>query len=115
MSKNTRQKAIEREGRIVLAINALKKGQIATIRQASRLYDVPLMTLYNHLNGRPGQTTTRANGLQLIKTKEESLKNWIISLASHGATPRPSAIQAIADILLFKRGNPTLQQNIGIN
>jgi hypothetical protein len=92
MSKNTRQKAIEREGRIVLAINALKKGQIATIRQASHLYNVPLMTLHNHLNGCPGQTTTHANGLQLIKTKEESLKNWIILLALRGAAPWPSTI-----------------------
>jgi hypothetical protein len=115
MSENTRQKAIEQEGRILLAINALKKRQIATIRQASRLYNVPLMTLHNRLNGRAGRTTTRANNLRLIKTEEETLKNWIILLALRGAAPRPSAIQAMADILLSKRGDPTPQQNIGVN
>jgi hypothetical protein len=40
MSKNTRLIAIQQEGRLVLAINALKKGQIIKIRQAARLYDV---------------------------------------------------------------------------
>jgi hypothetical protein len=115
MSKNTRQKAIEQEGRIVLAINALKKGQITKIRQAARLYDVPSSTLHDRFHGRTERASTRANNLRLGKTEEESLKKWIISLASRGAAPRPSAIQAMADILLSKRGEPTPQRNVGVN
>jgi predicted HTH domain antitoxin len=49
MSENTRQKAIEQEGRLVLAINVLKKGQITLVRKASSLYDVPWATLQDHL------------------------------------------------------------------
>jgi hypothetical protein len=41
MSENTRQKAIEQEGRLVLAINTLKKGQITSVCKASSLYNVP--------------------------------------------------------------------------
>jgi predicted HTH domain antitoxin len=74
MSENTRQKAIEREGRLVLAINALKKGQITKICQAARLYDVPLSTLHDCLHSHTDQASTCANGLQLSKTKEELLK-----------------------------------------
>jgi hypothetical protein len=115
MSENTRQKAIEQEGRLVLAINALKKGQITTIRKASRLYDVPRTTLQYRLQGRAERQSTPANGLRLSKTEEESLKKWIISLALRGAAPRPTAIQIMADILLSKRGDRTPQQNIGVN
>jgi hypothetical protein len=115
MSKNTRQKAIQQEDRLVLAINTLKKCQITKIRQAARLYNVPLATLYGRLHGRTEQASTCANNLQLSKTKKESLKKWIILLASHGAAPRPSAIQAMADILLSKHGDPTPQRNVGVN
>jgi hypothetical protein len=115
MSKNTRQKAIEREGRVILAINAIKKEQIHKIREAARLYDVPESTLRHRLRGRADRVSIRANGLRLSQTEEESLKKWIILLASRGAAPWPSAIQAMADILLSKRGDPTPQQNIGVN
>jgi predicted HTH domain antitoxin len=52
MPENTRQKAIEQEGRLVLAINAIKKQQITKIREAARLYDVPRSTLQARLQGR---------------------------------------------------------------
>jgi hypothetical protein len=92
MSENTRQKAIKQEGRVVLAINTLKKGQITTIRKALYLYDVPWTTLQYHLQGRTERQSICVNGLQLSKTKEESLKKWIILLALYGAAPRPTAI-----------------------
>jgi hypothetical protein len=37
MSENTRQKAIQQEGRLILGIDALRKGQITKIREAARL------------------------------------------------------------------------------
>jgi hypothetical protein len=92
MSKNTRQKAIEQEGRIILAINVLKKGQIMKICQAARLYNMPPLTLYDCLYGRTERASTPANNLRLGKTEEELLKKWIILLASCRATPWPSAI-----------------------
>ena len=115
MAQNTRQKAIQQEGRLVLAVDALKKGQITKIREAAHLYDVPRSTLRDRLRGCVDRTSAYANGLRLTRTEEDSLKKWIASLALRGAAPRPSAIRIMADILLSKRGDPTPQPKIGIN
>jgi hypothetical protein len=50
MSENMREKAAQ-QGRLVLAINALKNKQIAKIREAARVYDVPESTLRDCLRG----------------------------------------------------------------
>jgi hypothetical protein len=52
MSENTREKAIQREGRLVLAINVLKKNQITKICEAARVYDVPESTIRDRIRGR---------------------------------------------------------------
>ena len=41
------------EGRIVLAVQAIKKGQIQNIRAAAESYDIPWETLRDRLNGKP--------------------------------------------------------------
>jgi hypothetical protein len=115
MSENTRQKAIEQEGRLVLAINALKKGQITKIREAARLYDIPRSTLRGRLQGSKDRTSIRPNCLRLTQTEEESLKKWITSLSLRGAAPRPSSVQIMADVLLSKRGDTTPLPKIGKN
>jgi hypothetical protein len=115
MAQNKQEKSLQQEGRLVLAINALKKDQITKIREAARVYDVPESTLRDRLRGRSNRTSTRANCLRLSQTEEESLKKWIISLASRGAAPRPSAIRFMADILLSKRGDPNPQPVVGVN
>src|SRR5260370_30758966 len=97
MSENTREKAIQREGRLVLDINALKKKQMTKIREAARVYDVTESTLRNRLRGCKDRASMRANGLRLTQTEEESLKKWIISLVSRGAAPRPTSIRLMAD------------------
>jgi hypothetical protein len=115
MAQNRQEKALQQEGRLVLAINALKKAQISKIREAARIYDVPYSTLCMRLRGRPDRVSIPANGLRLIQTEEESLKKWIGSLASRGAAPRPNDIRIMADILLSERGDTTPLPKIGKN
>jgi predicted HTH domain antitoxin len=92
MTPKTREINPQQEGRLVLAINALKKGQITSVCKASRLYDVPRATLQDRLRGCTERESIRVNGLRLRKTEEETLKKWIILLALRGAAPRPIAI-----------------------
>ena len=115
MSENTRQNAIEQEGRIVLAINVLKQAQILKIRVAACLYGVPEATLRHRLRGRVDWASVRANGLRLTGTEEESLKKWIILLASRGAAPRPDHIKVIANILISKCSGTLPLLNLGKN
>lgn len=75
-SKNS----IEQEGRILLAISALQKKEIRSVRQAARVYMVPESTLQDRLHGSVYQAERRANSHKLTKNEEESLVQWILSL-----------------------------------
>jgi len=43
------QKSIEQEGRVLLAIRAIKNQEISSIREAARRFDVPFSTLCRRL------------------------------------------------------------------
>lgn len=75
-SKNS----IEQEGRILLAISALQKKEIRSVRQAARVYMVPESTLQDRLHGSVYQAERRANSHKLTKNEEELLVQWILSL-----------------------------------
>ena len=54
MPPKSRQKSrnlIEQEGKLLLAISALKKQEISSVRQAARVYTVPESTLRDRLHG----------------------------------------------------------------
>ena len=65
---------IEREGRILLAINAIKNQEISAIREVARHFIVPESTLRSRLSGTIFRAKTRANGYKLTKLEEQSLK-----------------------------------------
>jgi len=115
MTKNAPKKDPQREGRLLLAVNAIKKGQFAKIREAARLYDVPTSTLHARLHGRPDRSNLRANSTKLSETEENSLKEWIISMNRRGAAPRPSMVQDMADLLLSDRGDDVPALKTGKN
>ena len=100
--------SIEQEGRVLLAISAIKKDEVRNIREAARVYNVPRTTLQRRLNGHTFRPEQRANSHKLTPNEEESLVRWILSLDQRGAAPRPAHIQEMADILLSKRGDPTI-------
>jgi hypothetical protein len=49
-NKNSRN-SIEQEGQILLAISALKNGEIHSIREAARVFQVPRSTLGTRYHG----------------------------------------------------------------
>jgi hypothetical protein len=106
--------SIEQEGRILLAISALKESQIQTVRQAARHFQVPESTLRTRIHGIASRAEKRANGHKLTENEEGSLLQWIISMDRRGAAPRPSHVQDMANILLSERGF-TNNQPVGKN
>jgi hypothetical protein len=104
-SKNS----VEQEGRIILAISALKKQEIRNVREAARVYNVPRTTLQRRLNGQSFRAETRANGHKMTQNEEESLIRWILSMDQRGAAPRPSHVREMANILLAQRGSTSTQ------
>ena len=68
------QNSLEQEGRLLLAIQAIKKKEISTIRQAAKHFDVSRATLQRRLTGHIFRSKTRANNHKLTQTEEESLK-----------------------------------------
>ncbi|RFU24894.1 hypothetical protein B7463_g11440, partial [Scytalidium lignicola] len=103
------------EGRIALAINALKNGQIKSIRSAARNFDVPRNTLNVRFHGRVQKGTTYTKSFKLTQFEEESLVQWIISMGKRGMPPRPSQVHSMANSLISKRGEPTPPSLIGKN
>jgi hypothetical protein len=109
-----RQKLTEQEGRILLAIQAIKKQEKLSIREAARIYDIPHTTLYARLRGRQNRVELRANSFKLTEIEENSLKKWVISMDVRGAAPRPAIVQEMANLLLATRGTTPIQA-VGIN
>jgi hypothetical protein len=67
------QNRIEQEGRILLAIQAIQKQEIISIRETARRFEVLFSSLRNRLNGYTNRSETRANCQKLTDLEEESL------------------------------------------
>ncbi|RJE17622.1 Pogo transposable element [Aspergillus sclerotialis] len=104
----------EQEGKILLALQGFEKGQFRSLYAAAETFGVSYTTLRNRARGRTSRVDTRANSHKLTQLEEDSLVEWIFSIDSRGAAPRPATIREIANILLAARGsNPPL--TVGVN
>jgi hypothetical protein len=108
------QKSANQEGRILLALDDIKNGRVKSIRAAAELYDIPRSTLQTRANGVVSRADIRPNGHKLTQYEEDSLTEWILSMDSRGAAPRPSTVREIANILLAARGTIPLL-TVGVN
>jgi hypothetical protein len=62
--------AIHKEGRLALAVNAYRKGQITSIKQAAAIYRVNADTLRRRLRGYPrALSTPEERGKQVWYTR----------------------------------------------
>lgn len=108
------QKSANQEGRILLALDDIKYGRIKSISAAAKLYDIPRSTLQTRANGVVSRADIRPNGHKLTQYGEDSLTEWVLSMDSRGAAPRPSTVREMANILLAARGTiPPL--TVGVN
>jgi hypothetical protein len=105
----------QRQGRCLLATQALQLKQVQSQRLASRLYSVPRTTLQPRLQGiRPKHETTPHNR-KLSSTKEQSLVQWILDLDRRGFPPQVIDVRRMADALLAGRGQGPPPPPVGKN
>jgi hypothetical protein len=104
--------SVEQEGRILLAIQAIKNQEISSIRETARQFNVPRSTLQDRLHGHQNRAIVRANSHKLTEVEEETLQKWILSLDDRGAAPRPTTVRENANHLLEARGT-TPGQTVG--
>ena len=103
------KESTEQEGRVLLAIQAIKNQQSLSKKEAARQFDIPYTTLHRRLTGQPNRSTTRANNHKLSIIEEQSLLKWIISMDLRGVPPRYPQVREMADILLAERGSIPIQ------
>jgi hypothetical protein len=61
------------EGRILLALDAVKKSYISSFRAAAELYNVPPLTLSHRARGRTAKEDSRSKNLKLSITEKATL------------------------------------------
>ncbi len=103
----------QKEGRLLLAVQAYQKGHFLNIHEAALTYNVPYSTLRHRIAGRVSRVDIRANNFKLTSTEEEALIEWITSMDDRGFPPRISAVQNAARLLLQERVGPSA--SIGVN
>ena len=88
---NTTQ-SMQREGRIALALDALKQGHFTSFRGAAQSYDVEWKTLSRRFCGQLPQCDTRPSNRKLTEIEESTLVEWILSMDKRGLSPRSNAV-----------------------
>ena len=106
---------VQQEGRIALAIEALKQGYFTSLKGAARSYDVPYTTLRRRVRDYPARRGKRALNCKLTATEELTLVQWILSMDQRGLAPRPDSVRQMANLLLEKRSNSDSNSNPNSN
>jgi hypothetical protein len=104
----------QKEGRIALAIQALKRGQFSSVYAAAKTYDVAESTLRGRVNGIDARCDSIPVNRKLNTTEESTLIEWILSMDQRGLPLRTDSIRQMANILLQKRSQDnTLPLTVG--
>jgi predicted HTH domain antitoxin len=102
MPRNAAKNPLNDEGRLQLAVNTLKKGQIISVCEAARLFNVLRLMLQDRYSGRFQCLYKRAYNTKLLETEEISLREWIISMDKCGCPVRLLMVEFMANCLLAK-------------
>ncbi|KAJ5260559.1 hypothetical protein N7478_012164 [Penicillium angulare] len=106
--------SLEQEGRILLAIEVIKKKEIPSIREAARRFSIPEITLCRRRLGDRNRTEIRANCHKLTENEENSLVKWVLDMDTRGVAPRLATVGEMANILLATHSD-ILSQIVGKN
>ena len=101
------------EGQIALAMQAIQKNQISSIRKAAKFYNVPLSTLSTRLRGTQSKRGSKAINRLLLPAEEESLIKWILLMEKRGFPPFLINVKRMAQTLLERRDNTKKSRSIG--
>jgi hypothetical protein len=100
MPPQRRLSKAQKEGRILLALNAYQAGHKPSLHDAPLSYRAAPRTLNDRTHGRIARVFTRANFHKLTTTEEEVLIQCILSVDERRYSPKPSAVRDAASIIL---------------
>ena len=101
-----RTKDPEKQARVILALEALKRDEKLSLRAVARLYNVPAMALSDRRAGRPAQSDTVPSSKSLTQSEEEAIVLYIVELSERAFPPRLRSVEDIANYLLRTRSAP---------
>jgi hypothetical protein len=94
----------QKEGRTLLAAQALQSRRVKSQRKAAQLYEVPRTTIQRRLQGTRPKNETKPVNLKMRPVEEQSLVQWILALDQRGFPPQIIDVRRMADVLLAARG-----------
>jgi len=97
MQQQHNTQSIYREGRIALAISALKQKQFQSVQHAVATYDVPKPTLRRQRAGINSRRDYKANSKKLTKLEKSAIVQHILNLDSQGFAPKLIYIRDMAN------------------
>ena len=83
---------MQREGRIALAMDALKHGHFTSVRDAAKSYDLVHTTLQRRVNRQLAQCNSQPTNCKLTDIEESTLVQWILSIDQRGLSPRSNSV-----------------------
>ena len=99
------------EGRIILAIEAIRTTKKMNITRASKLYNVPRTSLRNRIAGRAPIAKRRNVRYQLSESEENTIVQYVLDLDSRGFLSRIKGIEDIANLLREIYGEKRVGKN----
>ena len=107
------EEAVQKEGRLSLALSAIHKNQFSSYRSAAAVYKVPRATLQDRGKGRLSRLGSRSKTRLLLELEESVLISWIHSMERRGFPPYIIDVRRMAQTLLDRRVVKTPRQTIG--
>jgi len=115
MATLQRQAAIQKEGRIELALQVYQQGQFSTSIITAKTYDVTQSTLQQRIINISSRLDSIFKKHLLMPTKEKSLVQWILSMNQHSMSPRIAIIQEITHLLVMQCFKSIISSSINQN
>jgi len=93
-----------KEGRLLLALQAIEKDQFQSLRSAAATYGVSKDTLKRRRAGTTSRRDSIANSRNMTTIEESIIVQHIIDLDSRGFPPTPQVVAEMANKLRSERG-----------
>jgi len=87
---------LEREDAITDAINAIRDGQVYSVRAAAHAYGVPWVTLQDRLHRATDHSMASETTQKLTSEQEKCLVEWIKELETHEKAPSHTMVREMA-------------------
>ncbi len=93
----------QNEGRVILAIDAHKKGHFSSLYASCRSYGAPYSTALDRVKGVPEKRVSQPRSRKLTDLEEQTLEQWILAMIRRGLPVGLQSIRTMANLLLSKR------------